>query len=114
MASTGKLTISGSVTGGLGGPKTIGPATINLAAAVEDRLSELLEQGDNTIAVPAGATICVVIPPDDNVIPLGTGAGGVDDKAPNIPFVQTFPAAATSFIVNASDSLSALTIFDFA
>lgn len=114
MAATGKITVSGSVTGGPGGPKTIGPASINSAAAVEDRLSKLLQAGDNSIPVPSGATVVMIIPPDDNTTPLALGAAGAEPIHPSLPYgPKTFPVGAGSFIMNASDTLSALTEFDF-
>lgn len=58
----GSVTTAGSVTGGLTGSTVIGPLSIigTLASAMD--FPVILATGDNTIAVPAGATAFVFQP----------------------------------------------------
>lgn len=64
MAAVGNLTITGNVTGGLGGQRSLGPYVRNFSAGADVISSISLTNGNVTVNVPSGATSVVILPPN--------------------------------------------------
>src|SRR5581483_6089283 len=62
--ATGNVTLAANTSGGPDGARSFGPWTITTPTAITETLPVALSVGANTIAVPAGATVMVVIPPN--------------------------------------------------
>jgi hypothetical protein len=111
--STGNLTIAGNVSGSPTGARTFGPLTITSSAASDQTLVVALTSGDNTITVPAGATVAVISPPNAS-IPKPNPAVGITLKLKGaggdtgVAISNTWPTelawdtAPANFIINAS------------
>src|SRR5437879_5940494 len=104
----GTITITGSA-GSLGsGSKTIGPVTITGSATIGEILDVSLASGDNTIAIPLGATAVVIVPPASNAVALklrsslNSGDAGLPIHVTS-PTVYAFPGTPpTTLIINAA------------
>ncbi len=66
----GSLTINGSVTSLQSGAKVIGPLTISATGTIGQTNDVTLTSGDNTVAIPATATACVIVPSTANTAVL--------------------------------------------
>lgn len=87
--ATGILRILATVTGLAEGDQTIGPLELQATSAVGERRSPLtLASGNNTIAVPATATVALLIPPVGNAQTL-TLKGASGDTG--VALHKTFP-----------------------
>jgi hypothetical protein len=64
MAAAGNLTLAANVTGGADGARTFGPLVVTSNAAILETLPVTLSIGANTITVPTGATVIVLLPPN--------------------------------------------------
>lgn len=65
---TGTVTVSATIIGSLDLPaqQTVGPVVLNQAAAVESVQTLNLASGNNTITLPPGTTVVIVILPAAN------------------------------------------------
>lgn len=115
----GTITVTGASASLISGAKTIGPLTITGSATIGEIWEGTLASGDNTIAVPTGATACVITPPTANAVQLklrtnrNSSDGGLEIglTAPVVyPFGTTAP---TSIIINAASLTSGLTEISF-
>lgn len=116
----GQFTISGASPGEPEGARTFGPITLTGALAIGESLALTLASGDNTIAIPPGATICWLVPPLLNAVALKlrTSANAGDAGLPISPneAFGPFPfavAAPTTLIVNAASLTTGLTVVVF-
>ena len=99
MAVTGTISISGTISGDVGGGKTIGPFSIAPATPIVDTTHVTLSSGANTITVPTTANGVVIVPPTNNAQTLTlkgvTGDTGVAISKINptlLPFDTSPPA----------------------
>jgi hypothetical protein len=114
MAS-GSLSISGVIQGLPSGTKTFA-ASIAAPAAVGVTLDLTLSAGDNTVAIPTGATAVLIVPGACATVPLVLkGASGDTGVALNRgkPTLLALDPTATSFIINVASSVSCVTELAF-
>lgn len=104
MAATGTVTVSGTVEDGPTGTKAIAPPSISTAAAVSAEVQVQLTSGDNSIAVPTGATVAIVaFDQESTTTKTLKGAGG--DTGLVLGTVETLMLPVngeTAFIINSS------------
>jgi hypothetical protein len=103
----GTLTIGGLAAGLLTGQKVIGPVTMTGSAVIGTVTDLTLASGDNTIAVPAGATAVMIELPASSVVELKlrTNLNSSDAGTPFGPsgfVVLPVYSGTTSLIVNAA------------
>jgi hypothetical protein len=73
-----------------------------------------LANGDNTITVPAGTTLIIMIPPvTSNFSKVQKGAGGDTGTGIQRTFPEVFPYASGNFIVNSAGLETLPTTFIF-
>ena len=117
MPATGKLTILGSVVGLVSGNKVIAPPAITSTNAAGETLSQALNSGDNTIAVPPTATAVVITPPAGNTIVLklkgSAGDTGLTVSKVNPSVIPFDSPPMGSFIINAAGGIAGLVEFNF-
>jgi hypothetical protein len=112
MATTGTITISGTVTGGPSGQRTFS-SSIPITAGVDQSSVITLNSGANTITPPTGATVAVIFganatQPQPN--PLNTATlllkGVTGDTGISLsstyPTVLTFGTLPATFVITAS------------
>lgn len=121
MATIGTFTLQGNVAGGLTGTRTIF-STISITAGVDQTSVVALSSGNNTVTVPTGATLAVIIGPNGatpspnpsygGVLTLKGVAGdtGVVMSAKNFT-VLSWDTAPASFVINATVSTSVEVFF---
>lgn len=102
----GTLTVTGMTAGLSVGEKVIGPLTMAGSATVGTILDVALAAGDNTIAVPPGATAALIVLPSTNtgVLKLRTNLDPGDvgvSFGPTGWAVLPLATGTTSLIVNA-------------
>jgi hypothetical protein len=106
-AATGSIKIAGTVSGLDDGSVTVGPISMTTSSAVYQRTTLSLASGNNTISVPAGATICILIFPADNTnavkIKGASGDTGVTLNKVGKCVLQ-LDSGQTTFILNAADT----------
>jgi len=109
---SGSLTIGGSATEPAG-ERIIGPLQIQGNQVVGETLAVPLASGDNTFAIPAGAVLALIIPPQNNSVALkvrtnlNSGDAGLP-ISPTNPMPYPFPATApASLIITASGVVTA-------
>jgi hypothetical protein len=105
----GSFTVTGQSSGDPAGGRTFGPAVIEGTAVIGETLDVALVSGDNTFAIPGGATACWIVPPSTGTAALKvrTSANPGDvglPVSPTQPFgPYCFPSSVpASLIVNAS------------
>jgi hypothetical protein len=115
----GTFTVSGSAASLLTGSKTIGPITFTGSATIGEVLDLTLQSGDNTIAIPTGATAVLIVPPASNAVALkvrsslNSGDAGLPIHV-TAPFLYCFPGTApTTLIINAASLTTGLTELSF-
>lgn len=110
---TGALQISGSATGMPSGQKVIGPTAISIASGVGTVTTHNFVAGFNSIAVPTGATVAVIVPPPANtqtmVLKGVTGDTGIA-LARTLPAVLTFDAGVATFGITAGGTINGVEI----
>lgn len=109
----GTLTIAGTAPGLLTGQKTIGPVTMTGASVIGTVTDLTLASGDNTIAVPAGATaVMIELPATGTVqLKLRTNLNAADGGTPFGPtgyVVWPVYTGTTSLIINAASATGAI------
>ena|SRR5215475_7553806 len=70
--------------------------------------------GDNTLTIPSGTKVILVIPPTTNAATLkwkGAGGDTGTTMSPTLPYVGTYSAG--SVIINASSSVNPVAIYYF-
>lgn len=120
MPASGNVTITGAISGGPDGARTFGPFSINLSNAVTETLIVSLSVGANTITVPSGTTVAVIVPPNAPYPIPNPAYGGTltlkgvagDTGIPISNYMPTLldwagsvlgqPAPPASFVVNAT------------
>jgi len=118
MAATATIRLTATVTGLAAGELTVGPLEIQSTAAVGERRSPLdLSIGDNTIAVPAAATMALFIPPSANAQAI-TLKGVSGDTGVRLhktkPSLLTMDAAANATLVlNAAGAVAGCELIFF-
>lgn len=106
MASSA-VTISGSVTGLAGGTFTISIAQLTNASATGPQSAYALSTGNNTVTIPTGAEGVIIEPRSGNTVALTYkdvgGATGIPMSLVK-PYMASFGAGATSFVLSAASS----------
>lgn len=111
MASTGTVTLNGNVSGGPAGTRSFGPNTVPLNTAVDQTLVTALASGANTVTVPTGSTVCIIVGPNaTSPNPLWAGVLTVKGVAGDtgvvvsakFPTMLSWDTAPASFVLNAS------------
>lgn len=104
MSATGTVSVVGTVEDLPTGTKSITPPAISAPAAIAAEVQLELASGDNTIDVPAGATVAIVaFDQDSTTIKTLKGAGG--DTGLILGTIETLMlpvVGETSFIINSS------------
>lgn len=111
----GTLTLSGLAAGLLSGQKVIGPYTVTGTATVGTVLDATLASGDNTFAIPSGATAVAVFVSSANtaVLKVGFAASPTAQTAKTgLIFEWTFDSAAVpaTLYINAASSGGAVEV----
>ena len=115
----GSITIQGLLTGTTSGTQYVGPYTLVPNAAGNFAVTEvILVAGNNTIAVPTWATVCLIVPPTANVLTTMTLKGATGDTGTPLslsaPSVISFPVTPPAdLIITAAGSASPPTTFVF-
>lgn len=113
--TTGQLTISAGTQGSASGNRTFGPFSISSQVASDQTTTYALTTGNNTVAVPTGVTVAVVIPPNMTpsnplstaVITLGASADtGKTVLSSSLPAVLPLATTQTTLIFNVSAGCS--------
>lgn len=112
------MTISGASAGLPGGQVVIGPCTTTANATIGEKLFVSLSSGDNTTAVPAGATCVAVFLPQGTTATvkfrtnLDSGDGGVLIAPVTINpwFKKDVVTGETSVVLNSTGSVPGVEI----
>ena len=113
MAAAGNLTIQANVTGGPDGARTFGPLTVTTNAAVTQTTTLTLSVGANTVTIPTGTSVVVLLPPNSTAYGTtatfgGTltlkGVSGDTGSTMSIknPTVLSFDTAPSSIVINST------------
>jgi hypothetical protein len=109
----GTLTVSGLAAGLATGEKVIGPVT-DTGTAVVGQITDLtLASGDNTLAVPSGATHVLIVLPANNAVTIKVRSN-LNSSDGGMPIGLTgwvkvpLPSGTTSVILNAASSAGAV------
>ena len=107
------MTLTGNTNNQPSGSRNLGPLTIALSAAVDTVTTTTLASGANTITVPAGATVAVILGPNSSnpqpnpnwggtlTVKGVTGDTGIVVSA-KYPTMLTFDTAPANFVITAS------------
>jgi len=112
------LTVSGTYSGLPEGSGSISLPVVNLTSAVYERLPLTLSSGNNTVTVPTGASLVLLVPPTGNttqVILKGVnGDTGISvSRATPFFFLLDTTSPPSSFVLNAAGSISGYTVVFF-
>lgn len=116
MPATGTLTFRGTVSGYASGGARSYSATVPVLVGVDAALTLTAFSGFQAVAVPAGATGCVISPPAGNVVGLTlkgiTGDTGIPMHLTN-PQVLTFASGVTTFGITSASLLGGPVLVEF-
>ena len=113
MAAAGNLTIQANVTGGPDGARTFGPLTVTTNAAVTQTTTLTLTIGANTVTIPTGTSVVVLLPPNSTAYGTTATFGGVltlkgvsGDTGSSMsiknPTVLSYDTAPASIVINST------------
>lgn len=122
MASTGVVTLTGTIQNAPTGTRTFGPLTITLSAAVDATQVLSLSSGNNTVTVPTGATVCIITgpnatnpvpnPPSSATLTLKGVSGDTGVSISNkYPTMLVWDTAPSTFVINASTTATVEILF---
>lgn len=116
MAATGTLTFQGTVTPFASGGSRSYNVSIPISAGIDAALTIPAFSAFTAVAIPAGATGCIITPPPSNLIALTlkgvTGDTGIGMHLTN-PQILTFAAGATTFGITPTGTLLGPVLVDF-
>lgn len=102
MAITGTIRAAGHISGAPSGPRDVALAW-PITSGVDWHLSVALTTGNNALAVPAGTTVVIIVPPVDSTVTLAIKGSLLHADETGFPLHPSRPAL-LSWDPNASPS----------